>query len=300
MYDLDNGVRFTYRGQADENGQVTFDVTPQTGSTWHYYAFSNAFIRPTGMPGGMIIGDSFAGSNGADNGLIINQRAPDHANLPGADYVETGFNQTGAFNTRIVNGTAQLGANAGAGILLESAAGYRKPPGVQIQADLSPGDLAGGAGVNARGVALGFYNFLEEPGNQEVGIGFTGLVLGPDGGLYAYSRTPNETYSASIPFGGTFDPTAFYTLSYEVDFRDGSIANIFLDGSTADYSPLGDFAAGWFDDAATRMAAFTGSSSIGGRYGYVDNFIVTAIPEPGSWLLLLSALACGLLVRRRR
>ena len=32
----------------------------------------------------------------------------------------------------------------------------------------------------------------------------------------------------------------------------------------------------------------------------VSSFELTAVPEPASWLLLLSALACGLLVRRRR
>ncbi len=38
----------------------------------------------------------------------------------------------------------------------------------------------------------------------------------------------------------------------------------------------------------------------GGWEVTAGSLILTAVPEPGTWLLLLSALACGLLVRRRR
>lgn len=298
LYNNNNGVRYTYRGQATEAGQVQLSAAVQNPTfTWHYYAASNAFVKPELM----LIGDAFAGPNGTHNGSLIQSIAPDHANVPGAStYVATGFNN--AFNTQIVNGTAQMGANAGAGISLLSAGDYKKPNGVEIQADLSVGSLAGAAGQNARGTGLGFYNFASDPGNIEVAIGFSGLVLAPDGGLYAYRNVGTETFSTAIAFDGTFNPNSFYTLSYDVDFRDGTVSNIALEGSSADYGLLEAFANGWFDHASTQMAAFTGSSTTGGTFGFVDNFIVNAIiPEPRTVVLaLLGAAAVVLLVRRRR
>ncbi len=176
--------------------------------------------------------------------------------------------------------------------------------GTRITADLSLGNFTGTDLDNARGVGLGFYNFTTDPGFQEVGWGFTGLVLAPDGDLYAYRNTAawwgQQHLSAEIPFVGQFDPTASYTLFYDVDFSDGTISNISLTGSTADYSQLAMDTSGWFNDGATKMAAFIGSSSAWGSVGYVDNFSVMFIPEPGSWMLLLSAASLGLLWRRRK
>ncbi len=55
-----------------------------------------------------------------------------------------------------------------------------------------------------------------------------------------------------------------------------------------------NFDAGLFD--LVNHSSWTG----GWQIALGNSLVLTAIPEPGTWMLLLSALACGLLVRRRR
>ena len=53
-------------------------------------------------------------------------------------------------------------------------------------------------------------------------------------------------------------------------------------------------------DILDNQITSVGFSISGDASGPLHHFSLTSIPEPSSWLLLLSALACGLLVRRRR
>ena len=268
-----NGVRFSYRGIADANGVIS--VTGRiinNNQSFHTYAFANKAEPDADL----FLADTFAGHNGEDNSLNISARAPDHANRAETPaYIETGMNH--AFYADIQNGTARVGANAGASIDIDTGTRV-KPVEMRIQADLKVGTLSGPVGAFARGVGLGFYRDGTYTSNVEVGSDFTGLVLAPDGSLYLYE---DGAYSGiTVAHSGGFDANTFYTLSYEVDVETGTISNISLEGSTADYSPL-TAAASLFDDDRTALAGFTGSSSAGGTYGYVDNLIITEI-TPGT------------------
>lgn len=267
MHGNDNGLRLSYRGTADANGSIDAIARVYNDNfSFHYYGFCNKAEPDSAL----ILADAFAGPNGADNGANISAHAPDHANLPlAAAYVETGMNS--AFHTDIENGTARLGANAGAAIDIDTDI-HVKPRVMRIQADLRVGTLTGPVGGNARGVGLGFYSDGTYDVSQEVGIDFTGLVLAPDGSLYLFE---DGSYSGlTVAHSGGFDVDTFYTLSYEVNVEAGTIAAVSLEGSTADYSPLTTSA---FDDARTALAGITGSSSSGGTYGYVDNLIIREI-----------------------
>ncbi len=288
VYGNDNGVRLTYRGIADTNGTITVDARMLFDNwSFHTYGFANKAEPDADI----VLADTFAGHNGADNSMNIAARAPDHVNLfLSGTYTETGMN--GDFHTDIQNGTARLGANAGAAIRIHDSNGHLKPAVMRIQADLKTGNLTstGSDYGNARGVGLGFYSQGDYTDNLEVATGFTGLVLAPNGDLYLFQ---NGTYSGDanrIAFGGTFDSNVFYTLSYEVNVDSGTIANIDLEGSTNSYAVIESAASG-FGPYSTAMAGFSGSSSAAGTFGYADTLVLTELvpgvpPPPGTLILI--------------
>lgn len=234
-------------------------------------------------------------------GVAIDTVAPNIANLPGAaTWFQTGMVGSGyswAFN-QITDGANEQGLANGTGISIASAGSYVKPTSLHIQADLKSGITTGTDKNYGRGVALGFYNATHVSGATSFPMtGFTGLVLGRTGDLYSME---NGSYlGSSVAFGGTFNASAFYTLSYDVNTTTGSISNISLSGSTADYSVLTSLA---FTDAATANLGFFTSSEDGGAYGYVDNVALSSVPEPSTVTVLATGLF-GLLCyawRKRR
>lgn len=293
----DNGFRHTWRVQADASGSISVTNTPVNGaSSWHYYAVANQ-----ADPSNEIVATSFAGLNGSANGQNITHAnaTPDYANRPGsATWTETGMNV--AFHVDVQNGAAVLGPNAGAAISIASAGEYTKPSFMNLQGDLRIGSLVGTDYQYSRGVGLGFYVAGGyEDGSVEVGAGFTGLVLSPQGDLYRVLNGVADQANMIAFGGGTFDANLYYTLSYNIDTASGAIWGIQLAGSTADYGVLGNTTA--FDDTHTAMVGFLGSSAAPDTYGNVENFVLsTAIPEPGTFGLLgATLLALGLRRRNR-
>ena len=103
-------------------------------------------------------------------------------------------------------------------------------------------------------------------------------MLAHDGGLYlfngeGYRHSASGMASSKVAFGGTFNTSSYYTLGYDVNTATGSISNISLSGSTADYSGLTSSA---FTDAATANLGFFTSAESWGCYGFVDNVALTA------------------------
>ncbi len=274
----DNGSRWTYRTVAPTNGVIAWRARVHVFNySFHCHAFCNRLASDETL----VIADGFAGLNGAHNGLRIDARAADQVNRPGtAAYVETGMNN--AHHVDLVGGRARLGANAGAGLDISRASPvHRKPRAARVRADLSMGTLTGTDFLHARGIGLGFFTSGSYAnGALEVAAGFTGLVLAPDGGLYLVERGVDQGGASRIVYGGTFDPNGTYTLQYDVDFRAGTLTNIVLQGSAADYAPLAAQATA-FTAEETALAGFLGSSATAGTYGYLDNYVLTElIPGP--------------------
>jgi len=97
--------RFCYDGGAA--GTITVDARMLFDNwSFHTYGFANKAEPDADI----VLADTFAGHNGADNSMNIAARAPDHVNLfLSGTYTETGMN--GDFHTDIQNGTYSGDAN---------------------------------------------------------------------------------------------------------------------------------------------------------------------------------------------
>ena len=116
-----------------------------------------------------------------------------------------------------------------------------------------------------------------------------------------------------VAVGGDLDfasPTAFI-LSFdapgsEVDWADPFWQNNHnwlvydLAGTTSNFENLALAGDAWLDAAGAGLNTVHPIASFSLYQGGHNVFLSYAVPEPGTWLMLLAAAACGLLVRRRR
>ncbi|AHF94721.1 hypothetical protein OPIT5_23900 [Opitutaceae bacterium TAV5] len=163
-----------------------------------------------------------------------------------------------------------------------------------ISADLTINGLTGGS---TNGIGLGFFSSSPaQAGGQSI-VGFTGLVLSPDGTLNLMSNGVGVTaYTAPIP---GFATTTTYNLSYSIDTTTGGITSVSLNGS--DLGSIFSSVTGIFTDSATVYAGFFGRSNAYGSTGIIDNFkLTTVIPEASAIWLIAPAFAFALMLKRRR
>jgi hypothetical protein len=258
----------------------------------------------------IIVFDTFTG---AGNGAQLTGRTPSDGNLPGGTWQTKGgaalppsmLSTTTAVFGDPIPGVFGNGNNSSAIPL--SGGSYTPPALMRIRADIKmapPGfDATSGSAAAGRGMALGFYNTSTVVG-QFSQNNFTGLVLDANGNLNLV-QDPNNTgffgagsfLGTPVAYGGTWNPAAFVTLSYTVDTSTGGLSDITLGGSSADYSSF--YNTSLFSATATASAGMYQSADASPRYSALDNFQVTAVPEPGS-LLLAAAGLVGAAGRLRR
>jgi hypothetical protein len=229
-----------------------------------------------------IISDTFADSDGT----VITSHTAD-ANLTGNAWQVNG--QPG-YQGYVYSGSLRLGASTGAAIGIASAGSYVKPTALTLSASLKISGITG-TDQACRGVGLGFFASLVSGATAGVGTqNFYGLVLGTDGALklvesVGTTQTLLESVAWSGVGGAAFSATTAYTLSYTVDITTHKITDISLSGSNADFSAILNDANGVFTDANTAYAGVVASSKTGSVYGYIDNFSVASVPEPGTTML---------------
>lgn len=181
----------------------------------------------------------------------------------------------------------------GAGFIdISSNGSYTKPSELTISADLTVSSLSGGP---TDGIGLGFFSSNHAVSGGQSNVGFTGLVLSPNGTVNFMSNGSYiSTYGYTI---SQFSATAIYNLSYTVDTSSGGITSATLNGVQI-ASSFSDITA--FTDAATLYAGFFGRSGTYASSGIVDNFKVTSsIPESNVLWLALGVAACALVAKRR-
>ncbi len=154
-----------------------------------------------------------------------------------------------------------------------------------IAGNLNPGTSAG---------VLGFGNDLT------LGSGATTTMEILGDGMVRGTDYDGIDVAAILGYGGTLNldvGTTFGMGSYQFNLFDfGSHT-----GSFSSVGLFGDYNASLIDDGFGVWSAATGGGNEFWTFtqgtGILD---LTVVPEPGAWLLLLMAAACGLLVRRRK
>ena len=204
----------------------------------------------------------------------------------------------------IVGNEVKTSANSGVAMDYDSSNLY----GMSISMDLMLGTLTGAEKNSARGLGLGFFDSHIGTGWGEVGRGFSGLIVSPDGGLYFYDNQTNGVtdvnMSDTVAYSGSvgFDKNTWYTLTMDLEFMGSGddmlaqLVDVSLSGSNADYSSL----IGSVFNTTDLLGILSSSATSWNFAGFVDNYRVDLkVPEPASLLLILLGLG-GLYCFRKR
>lgn len=237
----------------------------------------------------VIVEDTFTTSTA----VVLNNRAP-NVSLSGALWESSWLEGSNTNSQPYIATDGQLRTRFnGAGFIsIASNGSYVKPSELTISAALTISGLTGGF---ADGIGLGFFSSIHPQNGQQSNIGFTGLVLSPNGTVNFMSNGSYiSTYRYTID---NFSNTTAYNLSYTVDTSSGVITSATLNGIDIAAS-FQDISA--FTDAATEFAGFFGRSGTYATSGNIDNFkVTTAIPESNALWLILGAIACAVVAKRR-
>ena len=176
-----------------------------------------------------------------------------------------------------INGNmVTTGSNASASLNLAST----KPAVLTLSINLELGSLQVGAlGATARGIGLG--SFSAAPTGR-ANITFTGLNVDSTGAL-SFSSNGALT-GPSVAFTGTFSNAALYNLTYSVDTTTGTFTSVIFNGVNDTSAFAGTSAAAFETNNLVGFYGLTAGSSTTADTGFVDNFSVTGVPEPATWL----------------
>lgn len=256
----------------------------------------------TGTSGTPVPGTSMdiANNLGSQNGWIVRGSA-NNAQQWNAD----GSN-TNNLNPRftIVGNEVKTSANSGIAMDYDSSNMY----GMTISLDLMLGTLTGAEKNQSRGIGLGFFDSQIGTNSGEVGRGFSGLIVDPNGGLYYYDNqtdgVTNVNISDTVAYAGStpFNNNSWYTLTMDLEFMGSGddllaqLVDVSLSGSNADYSSL----IGSVFNTTDLLGILSSSATSWNYAGFVDNYRVDLkVPEPASILLILFGLG-GLYCFRKR
>jgi len=163
---------------------------------------------------------------------------------------------------------------AGVSIADAAATKYARPSLLKITAKLRLGGIMGDD-RHGRGVGLGYMDELNSDGSMDdppSPVGFTGLLLEPDGQLrLIHAGEPTDTKVAVKEF----DPQTFHTLTFTVDTTAGTLVKVAVDGN--DLTPAFNQVKGVFTDDQMGFAGFYASTAKDPqKYGEVMKFAVSS------------------------
>ncbi|MDO4629584.1 MAG: hypothetical protein Q4C70_10405 [Planctomycetia bacterium] len=303
------GGLLTWTGTASEDGTLQFKINSLTQDTLHIYGVSNMLVAgqtPESVETNLLLDTKFGGTNGnANNGKTIHGTVADVCNFISPTDKMTwsvrGRSDNISNFAKIENGALKTGANTASMMEIDST--QIAGEWIDISVDMKIGTLFSTFSESdrdcARGLGIGFTK--EGTGsNQESGIGFTGLVLRPDGALEFYDNVfgtdishakHSDAVAWSSEDGSAFSKDDWHTLNLTLavagDGESAKLVGLDISGSAADYSKLlgSNF-------ATTDLFTILSSSANSWDYfGYVDNLsISTYVPEPSTWVLCLTGL----------
>lgn len=241
-----------------------------------------------------VYSDTFTGTSGT----VLAGRAPDTTNLPTRTYTTTVQSSgQGTAPGLTGSGTAITGYNDTNYLSLASTGGYTKPTTITLSLSVEINTIAEDNATQGRGIGLGFFTTTPATGTES-NTGFTGLVVEPSGALTLEVNGARTGTAVAAP--ANFSTTTLYPLTYTVNTATGGITSVTYNGTSYNSS----FSTTAFTSTATNLVGFYSSSATSAsNNGYVDNFSVTGVPEPATWLgggLLAGAGLLGTVRRARR
>ncbi len=310
-YYAKEGITLRWQGKADDDGKIAVTCKTIDGNnTWHFYGMANRVV----VAKENLMATGFAGLNGEYNNLdgavtiCAAGTKLDHVNVFGADNTWIGRGRfIDADHISVVDGALRSGGNNGlAAVFNADVIPYDQ---LSISVDLKIGTLVTDGDLwKGRGTGVGFFDDTigAATGTQnEVSLGFNGLVVTPGGGLYFLSNMGENAgafTTTPIAYVGeeAFDVNKFYNLSMDLILNgDGTatLIDVIFGDSTADYSAL----KGMEFNTLDLIGLLSSSSGSYEHYGYFDNFQVNGVvPEPATWVMLLLGMAGGVVGYRRR
>lgn len=191
-------------------------------------------------------------------------------------------------NGGIPNTLSSIEERTAVGLSLISTGAYVKPSEFTISAQLT---FYGSTGNNG-GAGLGFWAAMPARDNAVVATtGFTGFMLSQSASDDTIQFYLNGTATGSaITLGLDLVKQTPFTLGYTVNTVTGTFSNVTLDGNAIAITGTG------ITDANTSFGGVAGG--LGSRFA-LDEFVVAAVPEPGSGFLLMGILVLTALRRRR-
>ena len=294
------GLLVSYTGKADDYGVINIQFDNRNTDTFHLSAVANRYVSPAETAYNIPLQMRLNRNDGSD----IVGSTPEVAlgQFASKTLVERGFNQLSTFGQY----DAKMDYNNGAAIDYKFTGTRATASADQIEgtnygaskitlsADLMPGTLTTEGKYDlARGVGLGFFDSYYGGVGPEVGVGFAGLVLDPNGNLFYIDRASGENDGNTqlvawgtdkANGGGAWKADAWTNVAMDLElFDDGlkaKITGINVVGSSADYSEL---VGKVFN--TTDLIGFTSSASTTGKNAYVDNvqLIVREAATPATW-----------------
>ncbi len=226
-------------------------------------------------------------------------------NLPGGNWVRGGgYDWSSVTLADTANWNFQNIANlqqekTSFAVSIASVDAYVKPTQISISSDIYFGDINP---ANPTG-GVGYWDVMAPTDNSGTSLtGFTGVTLsrqtataqvwvnGVAGATYVIDDEPllYTTNSGEPDYIKVYNA---YNISFDVDLTTGSLNNVVVAGVATGLTGSG------VTDAGTNFAGVMAGNASNGIH--FDNFVVAAVPEPGTVALL----ACGLGlvgIRRRR
>ncbi len=246
--------------------------------------------------------DSFSSANGA----AAAGRTPDvtvASAFSGNSYAFAGDPYYGSLST-IQDGVLKLGTDYGLALSFGNSANFSSLGATQFHLALdfnfgtldTSGTTGGGAPFAFRGIGLGFYSAVVGAGGQNSFRNFYGIDVDAAGNV---KLNDNQDTPWAIANVGALSTSATHTISYDVDTITGAISDIVLDGSAVALN-FGSNANNLFTGSVINNVGFDANGNMWYDTGSVDNFQVSAVPEPATSALMLIGAGVLALARRRK
>ena len=150
-----------------------------------------------------------------------------------------------------------------------------------------------------RGIGLGFYSAMVGTAAAHGWQGFYGIQVDSSGNVKLFDNVGNTTTYYASANVGALSTSASHTLSYNVNTSSGAVSGIILDGSAVTLN-FGANANNVFTGSDINFVGFDANESNFQHDGLVDNFSVSAVPEPEAFALVLTGAATLVAFKRKK